>query len=251
MVLDNARKNGINITSDIYPYAFWHSTIRVLFPDRNFSDEKEAEMILQEITRPEDIILSSYEIQPEYEGKSLAAIAGMENKTSARMLTELIARIENFEKENKRPCDEGILATSMNEEDIKRLMRWPQANICSDGSSFGGHPRGYGAFTKVLGHYARQEKIFTLQEAIHKMTGLSAEHMGIKGRGLIKKGYCADLVLFDPAKVKDNATFEKPHQYSEGMIHVFVNGGQVLKDGEHTGAKPGRFVKGPGYRINN
>src|SRR5215470_8641660 len=115
-------------------------------------------MILKEITLPEDIILSSYEIQPEYEGKSLATIAKLEGKTPAKMLTELIARIENFEKENKRSCEEGILATSMNETDIKNLMSWPQANICSDGSSFGGHPRGYGAFTKVLGHYAREEK---------------------------------------------------------------------------------------------
>jgi len=101
-LLDKAGKNGINITSDIYPYAFWHSTILVLFPDRNFSDEKEAEMILKEITLPDDIILSRYEIQPEYEGKSLTTIAGPEKKTPARMLTELIARIEKFEKENKK-----------------------------------------------------------------------------------------------------------------------------------------------------
>ena len=243
MLLDNARKNGVNITSDIYPYAFWHSTIRVLFPDRNFSNEKEAELILKEITLPEDIILSSYEIQPEYEGKSLAAIARLENKTPARMLTVVIARIENFEKENKRSCDEGILATSMNEDDIKNLMQWPQANICSDGSASGGHPRGYGAFTRVLGHYAREEKIFTLQEAIYKMTGLSAEHMGIKGRGLIKKGYCADLVLFDPNKVSDQATVEEPHKISEGIEVVWVNGKQVFKNGKTTGVYPGVIIK--------
>ena len=242
-LLDDARKNGVNITSDIYPYAFWHSTIRVLFPDRNFTDEKEANLILQEITLPEDIILSTYEIQPQYEGKSLASIAELENKTPAQMLIELIARIENFEKEKKRPCDEGILATSMNERDIKKLMSWPQANICSDGSSFGGHPRGYGAFTKVLGHYARQEKIFTLQAAIHKMTGLSAEHMGIKGRGMIKKGYYADLVLFDAAKVSDEATVAEPHKISEGIEIVWVNGKQVFKNGKTTGVYPGAIIK--------
>ncbi|HEV8505492.1 MAG TPA: D-aminoacylase [Chitinophagaceae bacterium] len=243
LLLDNARKSGINITSDIYPYAFWHSTIRVLFPDRNFSDEKEAEMILKEITLPQDIILSSYEIQPEYEGKSLATIAALENKAPARMLTELIARIEKFERENKRACDEGILATSMDENDIKKLMNWTQANICSDGSSFGGHPRGYGAFTKVLGHYAREERIFTIQEAIHKMTGLSAEHMGIKRRGLIKKGYYADLVLFDPAKVSDRATVAEPHKISEGIEVVWVNGKQVFKNGKTTGAFPGTIIR--------
>ena len=242
-VLNNARKNGINITSDIYPYAFWHSTIRVLFPDRNFSDEKEAAMILKEITLPEDIILSSYEIQPEYEGKSLATVANLENKTPARMLTELIARIEKFERENKRSCDEGILATSMNQTDIKKLMSWSQANICSDGSSFGGHPRGYGAFTKVLGHYAREEKIFPLQEAVHKMTGLSAEHMAIKRRGLIKKGYYADLVLFDAIKVSDQATVKEPHKISEGIRIVWVNGEQVFKNGKTTGIYPGSIIK--------
>ena len=243
MLLDNARKSGVNLTSDIYPYAFWHSTIRVLFPDRNFSDENEAQMILKEITLPEDIILSSYEIQRDYEGKSLATIARLENKTPARMLTELIARIEKFENENKRSCDEGILATSMDETDIKKLMSWPQANICSDGSSFGEHPRGYGAFTKVLGHYAREEKIFTLREAIHKMTGLSAEHMGIKRRGLIKKGYYADLVLFDPAKVRDRATVAEPHKISEGIEIVWVNGNQVFNHGKTTGIFPGAIIK--------
>lgn len=242
-LLDNARKDGVHITSDIYPYAFWHSTIRVLFPDRNFADEKEAEMILKQITLPEDIILSSCEIQPEYEGKSVATIAAMENKTPARMLVELIARIEKFEKENKRSCDEGILATSMNETDIKKLMSWPQANICSDGSSSGGHPRGFGAFTRVLGHYAREEKTFSLQEAIHKMTGLSAEHMGIKKRGLIKKGYFADLVLFDPSTVNDRATVSEPQKISDGIEMVWVNGKPVFKDKKTTGLYPGAIIK--------
>jgi N-acyl-D-amino-acid deacylase len=243
MLLDNARKTGIDITSDIYPYAFWHSTIRVLFPDRNFGDEQEAQMILNEITLPDDIILSRYEIQPEYEGKTLAAIAKSEDKTPARMLTELIARIEIFEKENKRSGDESILATSMNEADIKNLMRWPQANICSDGSSFGGHPRGYGAFTRVLGHYAREEKTFLLQEAVHKMTVLSAEHMGIKNRGAIKTGYYADLVLFDPAKVNDEATVSEPRKISEGIVVVWVNGKQVFIDKKTTGLYPGVIIK--------
>jgi N-acyl-D-aspartate/D-glutamate deacylase len=192
-LLDNARKTGVNVTSDIYPYAFWHSTIRVLFPGRNFSDEKEAETILKEITLPEDIILSSYEIQREYEGKSLATIARLENKTPARMLTELIARIEKFENENKRSCDEGILATSMDEADIKKLMSW--------------HTRIYVLTVLLLEdtHVALElsprclvtiqgrKRHLHCQEAIYKMTGLSAEHMGIKRRGFIKKGYYATL----------------------------------------------------------
>ena len=242
-LFDNARKNGIDITSDIYPYTFWHSTIRVLFPERNFTDEKEAEKILKEITLPEDIILSAYEIQPAYEGKSLADIARLENKKPARMLVELIARIEEWEKKNNRGCDEGIMAVSMDEADIKKLMQWPHANICSDGSSSGAHPRGFGAFTKVLGHYVREEKTVTLQDAIHKMTGLSAAHMGIKRRGLIKTGYYADLVLFDPETVKDLSTIAEPHKVSEGIEKVWVNGTIVYENKKITGAYPGTIIK--------
>ena len=242
-ILDKARNENIDITSDIYPYAYWHSTIRVLFPKRNFDDEKEAELILKEITLPEDIILSAYEIQPEYQGKTLAEIAMLENKTPARMLVELIARIEEWEKKNSRPCDEGIMATSMNEADIKKLMRWAHANICSDGSSLGGHPRGFGAFTRVLGHYTREEKTLTFQEAIYKMTGLSAEHMGIKRRGMIKTGYYADLVLFSPETVKDLATVKDPHKISDGIEKVWVNGTLVFNDKKTTGLFPGKIIR--------
>jgi N-acyl-D-amino-acid deacylase len=242
-ILDKTRNEGIDITSDIYPYAYWHSTIRVLFPKRNFNDEKEAELILKEITLPEDIILSAYEIQPEYRGKTLADIAKLENKTPARMLTELIARIEEWEKNNNRPCDEGIMATSMNETDIKKLMQWPHANICSDGSSSGGHPRGFGAFTRVLGHYAREEKTLTFQGAIHKMTALSASHTGIERRGLVKTGYYADLVLFNQENVKDLATVKDPHKISAGIEKVWVNGILVFNDKKTTGLFPGKVIR--------
>ena len=242
-ILDEARKNGIDITSDIYPYTFWHSTIRVLFPDRKFSDENEAEMILKEITLPEDIILSAYEIQPEYEGKNLAAIAKLENKPPARMLVELIARIEDWEKKNKRGCEEGIMATSMNETDIKKLMQWPHTNICSDGSSSGTHPRGYGAFTRMLGKYIREKKVLSLQEAIYKMTGLAAQHVGISQRGLLKQGYFADIVLFDPATVKDESTIAEPHKISTGIEKVWVNGMIVFENKKTTGQYPGKIIR--------
>jgi N-acyl-D-amino-acid deacylase len=111
------------------------------------------------------------------------------------------------------------------------------------------HPRAYGNFARVLGKYTRDEKLMSLQEAIRKLSKLPANNLKLKKRGELKVGYYADIVIFDPSKVKDNATFDKPHQYAEGMIHVFVNGVQVLKDDVHTGAKPGRFVKGPGYKA--
>ena len=109
------------------------------------------------------------------------------------------------------------------------------------------YPRAYGNFARLLGKYVRDEKVIPLEEAIYKLTHLSARKLKIKKRGLLAPGYFADVVIFDPEKIQDKATFQEPHQYAEGVQHVFVNGGHVLENGEHTGATPGRFVKGPGY----
>lgn len=242
-ILDAARKNGIDITADIYPYAYWNSTIKVLFPNRNFNDEKEAELILTQITLPDDIILGSYEVQPEYAGKTIAQIAKTENKTPAKMLVELIARINAWEKKNNKECQENIMATSMDENDIKKLMQWPYTCICSDGSSHGTHPRGYGAFTRVLGKYVSEERALTLQQAIYKMTSLTAKNLNIKNRGLLKTGYYADIVIFDPATVKDEATIAEPHKTSTGIESVLVNGKVVYQNKKTTGALPGKIIK--------
>jgi N-acyl-D-aspartate/D-glutamate deacylase len=242
-LFDVARKNGIDITADIYPYAFWNSTIKVLFPGRNFSDENEAGFILKEITLPEDIILGSYEPQVQYAGKSLAEIAKTENKAPAKMLVELIARIDDWEKKNDRECQENIMATSMSESDIKKLMQWPHTNICSDGSSAGTHPRGYGAFTRVLGNYVRKEKALSMQQAIYKMTGLSAQQIGIKKRGSIKPGYYADIVIFNTETVSDEATILEPHKLSEGIETVWVNGIIVFENKKTTELYPGKIIK--------
>lgn len=241
-IFDAARKNNVDITADIYPYAFWNSTIKVLFPNRNFSDEKEAEMILKEITLPDDIILGSYEVQPQYAGKTIAQIAKIENKTPAKMLVVLIARIDEWEKKNNKECQENIMATSMDENDIKKLMQWPYTCICSDGSSNGTHPRGYGAFTRVLGKYVREEKALTLPQAIYKMTGLTAKNLNIKKRGLLKPGYFADIVIFNPATVNDEATVAEPHKKSTGIETVWVNGKIVYQNRKTTGVYPGKVI---------
>jgi N-acyl-D-amino-acid deacylase len=112
------------------------------------------------------------------------------------------------------------------------------------------HPRAYGNFSRLLGKYVRDEKVITLHEAIRKLTSLPASNLRISRRGELKVGNYADIVVFDPATIADKATFEKPHQFAEGMIHVFVNGVQVLKEGVHTDARPGRFVRGAGYKPN-
>ena len=131
----------------------------------------------------------------------------------------------------------------MSETDIKKLMQWPHTNICSDGSSAGTHPRGYGAFTRVLGKYVKKEKALSLAEAIHKMTGLSAEQTGIQKRGIIKTGNYADIVIFNPETVNDEATISKPHKISDGIEKVFVNGIVVFENKKTTGAYPGKIIK--------
>lgn len=240
-ILDAARKEGINITADLYPYTYWSSTIRVLFPNRNFNDEKEAAYILKEVTTPEGIIFSSYSPNPEYGGKNLAEVAKLEQKTPEKMLIELIKRLDECEAK-RGECSGSIVATSMAEQDVKKLMQWPYTNICSDGSSSGRHPRGYGAFTRVLGHHVREEKTLSLEDAIYKMTALGADQIGIPKRGRIKVGYYADLVLFDPAVVKDQATISNAQQISTGIAHVWVNGKEVFTNGKATGKLSGRVI---------
>ena len=240
-ILESARKEGINVTADLYPYTYWSSTIRVLFPERNFKDEKEAAFILKEVTSPEGIIFSNYEPNPEYNRKSLVEVAKLEKKTPEKMLIELIRRLDECDRKGG-DCSGSIVATSMDENDVKKLMQWPYTNICSDGSSSGRHPRGFGAFTRVLGHYVREKKTLSLDEAIYKMTARSADQIGIVKRGRIKVGYYADLVLLDPKTVKDKATIANPQQISTGIEHVWVNGVEVFTKGKATGKLGGRVI---------
>jgi len=240
--LDSARAAGINITADVYPYPYWSSTIRVLFPERNFTDLKEAGFILTNVTTPEGIIFSHYDPNPEYNGKSLAEAAAIEKTSPEKMLVELIRRLDECEASNK-DCDGSIVATSMDEQDIAALMRWPYSGICSDGSSTGRHPRGFGAFTRVLRKYVREDSVLTLPEAVYKMTALNANSLGLKQRGSITRGYKADLVLFNPASVGDRSTITAPQTLSEGIELVWVNGKAVFRNGKTTTARPGKVLR--------
>jgi N-acyl-D-amino-acid deacylase len=143
----------------------------------------------------------------------------------------------------------------MSEENIKKQLRLPWVSFASDGESMAPegvflrsatHPRSYGNFARLLGKYVREDKVISLAEAVRRVSGLPATNLGLDGRGFLKQGMYADLVIFDPGAVSDRATYENPHRYSVGVRHVFVNGVQVLKDGEHTGATPGRALWGPG-----
>jgi N-acyl-D-amino-acid deacylase len=149
----------------------------------------------------------------------------------------------------------GTVYFMMSEENIKKQIAQPWVMFGSDASSMAAegaflksstHPRAYGCFARLLGKYVREEKVISLQEAVRRLSGLPAATLELDRRGLLKPGYFADVVVFDPNAIADRATFDQPHQYSVGVKHVFVNGAQVLKDGEHTGAKSGRALYGPG-----
>jgi N-acyl-D-amino-acid deacylase len=238
-VLDKARAEGVDVTGDIYPYEYWHSDLTVLFPKRNFKDRETAQFVLDHVTPADGIILTEYSPEPALVGKSLAEIAAAKGTDPAVELMDLIARSQG-EDDNQ-----SIMGKGMVEKDIDALIAWPHASICSDGSLDSMHPRGRGAFTKVLREYVREKKVLTLEEAVRKMTGLSAASMGIADRGTIRAGTFADLVLFDPATVADRSTFEDPEALSVGIETVWVNGVAVWQDGKATGAHPGRGLKRP------
>jgi N-acyl-D-amino-acid deacylase len=238
-ILDKARAEGIEVTGDIYPYEYWHSDLTVLFPKRDFTNRKTAQLVLDHVTPADGIILTDYSPEPALVGKSLAEIAAAKGADPAVELMDLIARSRG---ENDR---QSIMGRSMIEKDIDALIVWPNASICSDGSLDSLHPRGRGAFTKVLRMYVREKRLLSLEEAIRKMTGLSAANVGIAERGVIRPGAFADLVLFDPATVADRSTFEDPKALSVGIDKVWVNGQLVWQDGKTTGARPGRGVRRP------
>ena len=184
----------------------------------------------------------------KYVGKSLADVAMIRNTTPEDAAMDLIiqdsSRVE-------------VAYFLMSEDNVKKQLVLPWVSFGSDAGSMATegnfikqstHPRAYGNFTRVIGHYSRDQKLISLEKAIQKLTQVAAANLHITKRGELKTGNYADIIIFDPATVNDKATYEKPHQYATGMLHVWVNGIQVLKDGEHTNAKPGKFVKGPGYK---
>jgi N-acyl-D-amino-acid deacylase len=182
-------------------------------------------------------------------GKTLAEVAAMRGEDEVDTVLNLVL-------EDRSRISAVFFI--MNEENVKTILRQPWVSLGSDGGSLAPegvflktstHPRAYGNFARLLGKYVREDKVIPLQEAIRRLTGLPAANLGLDHRGFIKAGMFADVVVFDPATIADRATYEVPHQYAIGMNHVFVNGAQVLKDGEHTGAKPGRALGGPG-KVN-
>jgi N-acyl-D-amino-acid deacylase len=240
--LDAARAEGIDITGDIYPYLYWHSDLTVLFPKRDFDDLAEARVAVNEVVPPEGLVLTEYEAEPRWVGKSLAEIAAERNEAPEATLIMLVKRSEERRLATGH-AGNAILGTSMTEEDLTALLRWPHMNLCTDGSLDGAHPRGFGSYPRVLGRYVRERGVLSLSEAVHRASGLAADHMGFKDRGTIRPGQAADLVLFDPTTVIDRATNAEPHRVADGIRTVWVGGQVVYQDGRDTGARPGRVLR--------
>ncbi|MBU6395116.1 MAG: amidohydrolase family protein [Sphingomonadales bacterium] len=242
--LDAARAAGIKVTADVYPYEYWHSTLTVLFPKRDFTDLAAARFALTHLTTPEGMLLDYYAPEPAFEGKTIAQIAAQRGEEPAVTYLWLINRAQDWEKAH--PSAEGaesVIGTAMAPADVADFIAWPHSVICSDGMIGSRHPRAAGAMAKILRYYVRETHRLTLAEAVHKMTGQSAEQLGIAGRGLIKPGYKADLVLFDPATITDHAKLGDSAALATGVTQVWVNGAAVYADGKPTGTWPGRFLK--------
>jgi N-acyl-D-amino-acid deacylase len=240
--LNAARADGVRITADIYPYEYWQSTMMVMLPERDYTDRAAIKEVFDNIAPAEGIWMTRYEPNPDYVGKSLPEIAGLLETDAVGAFTHLAEAADRWKQENGRSA-EMIIATSMKDTDIDALMSWPETNICTDGGLQDLHPRGAGSFPRVLGHFARDRKLMSMEEAVHKMSGLAAEHMGFTDRGLIRDGMVADLVLFSPETVIDRATPEDPLALSEGITSVWVSGVLVYQEGAVTDARPGKVIR--------
>ncbi|TDI80092.1 MAG: D-aminoacylase [Caldithrix sp.] len=271
--VEAARAQGLRITADMYTYVAGATGLDAAMPPwvqegghkawvNRLKDAEVRKKVKQQMVTPsndwenlflaagpEKMLLVGFksEALKPLTGKTLSEVAEMRGTSPAETAMNLV--IEDDSRV-------GTVYFLMSEENIKKKIAIPWVAFDSDAGSLAPygvflkqnpHPRAYGSFARLLGKYVRDEKIILLEEAIRRLTSFSAENLGLKRRGFLKPGYFADIVIFDPESIQDHATFEKPHQYSTGVHHVFVNGTQVLKEGEHTGAKPGRVVRGPGW----
>jgi N-acyl-D-amino-acid deacylase len=246
--LDSARAEGISVSADVYPYNYWQSTMTVLLPERDFEDRSAFRFALDELVPPSGFRIARFDPDPEYVGLTLDSIARIRGVDPVTTYMQLVAESQQLAAETGRGT-ESMLGTSMSARDVANLVRWSETNIASDGALAGAHPRGAGTFPLILGRYVRRSPQLSLAQAVHKMTYRGALNSGISGRGLIREGLPADLVLFDPETVIDRATPEDPTALSEGILSVWVNGVVVYADGSATGNLPGEVILGPGAPL--
>lgn len=277
-LVESARNDGLDITSNMYTYTAAATSFTAIMPPwaREGGNQAWFERLRDPETRAKianqirtvkgefenfylmagdskNIITVGFRKEElrKYTGRTLASIAAERGTDPVETAIDLILE------------DESIISTVyflMSEENIEKQIALPWMTFGSDSGTLAAegrslnrnpHPRAYGNFARLLGLYVRDKQIIPLEEAINRLTGLAAENIRLTDRGLLRVGYYADIVIFDPNTISDHATFENPHQYASGVEHVIVNGIQVLKNGEHTGKTPGKFVRGPGYYKAN
>jgi N-acyl-D-amino-acid deacylase len=273
-MVEAARESGHEVTADVYPYTFSGTGLGACIPpwaheggfdallDR-LRDPQLRARILEGMrsssgrwenplleTEPDAIVVAGFrqDVLRDLTGMTLAEVASRRGTTAEEAVLDLLVEDDN---------DVGALYFAMSEDNVRKVLSLPWVSFCSDEESQAPegiflkadpHPRAYGAFARVLGSYVRDERILPLEEAIRRMTSLPADNLRLDGRGKLREGAYADVVVFDPTEVRDHATPDTPHRYSTGVTHVLVNGTPVISEGDHTGATPGRFVPGPGAR---
>lgn len=269
--IDSAQRAGLKITANMYTYTASATGLTARLPTwvqeggaaamrKRLKTPGIRKRVLEEMrlgiptknSDPKDVMMLGFRLDSLnklYLGKRLDEVARMHGKDADETVLDLVIR------------DKSTIAAIyflISEENVKRMLQLPYVSFGSDAASmseakifkdWGTHPRAYGTFSRFLGKYVRDEKVVPLEDAIRRLTYLPATNLKIKKRGKLEVGHFADVVVFNADSIKDKATFEQPKLYAEGMVHVFVNGVQVLKDGEHTGEKPGRVVRGPGWKV--
>ena len=234
-LIERARAKGQDVTADCYPYEAWHANIEVLVPNKKYDDPPSVERALSDVGGPSHVTITACRAHPSYAGKNLEEIAKAEGVTPVALFSKIV-----------KDGGADVIGHSMKTEDVEIFYKQPWVMVASDGGIACDHPRGAGTFPRVLGRFVRERHLFTLEEAIRKMTSLPASRMKLSDRGRIAPGMKADLVLFDPKTVIDRSTFEDPRRLSEGIALVVVNGEAVWSGGKPTGAHPGRALKRPG-----
>jgi N-acyl-D-amino-acid deacylase len=270
--IETARQQGLRITADMYAYSASSTGLDATMPGwvqegghdawvARLKDPTVRERLRDELSTAsarneneflgaEKILLVGFrnEALRHLTGRSLAEVAQMRGTTPEDTIMDLVV------EDNSRVSS---VFFTMSEDNVRKAVGLPWMSFCSDAASMASegvflststHPRAYGSFARVLGKYVRDERAVSMQDAIRRLTAFPADTLGLERRGHLVPGHYADVVVFDPSRIADQATFDRPHQYATGMAHVFVNGEQVLKDGDHTGALSGRVVRGPGYR---
>jgi N-acyl-D-amino-acid deacylase len=241
-----AKREHVNLMADVYPYTYWYSTIRVLMADRDYENPEKVAQALANNGGPGAIRLAFYTPEPALAGKTLEEIASAWKLTPAESYIRIV-RATSAEVGTDQHM-EAVIVSSMSEDDVRWFIAQPQIMFCSDGGLHGAHPRGAGSFPRVLGRYVREQKVLSLELAIHKMTGLPAHQLGLKDRGRIAQGYVADLVLFDAAVVIDQSSIDAPEAPPLGIPAVMVSGEWVIDNGLPTGHHPGQVLRSLAFR---